>query len=443
MQARAQWADVQSRAREPGSSVLQTWLAGRQGGAERAGIQASDARYVLTDREAMADIFQTRSLAGPPVTASTAMQVTTVYACIALIAGAISSLPLNFFERTDSVGGRKRISHDLWWLFNEQPTPLMAAAVFWEYILATRFLHGDGFALLIRNRAGAIVEVLPLSPLEVDVKRMDKQLFYTVNSPDLGKPFGVYQDDMLHFMGFGFNLRTGRSLSIIRHIARQVIGTALATDEFSARFFSQGAQPSHVIRFPGPVKEEQINALRLRWEERQAGLGNSHKPLVLTNNADVKELSLKPADAQLLETKRFSVEDICRPFGVPPFMVGQTDKVTSFGSGVEHMGQAFVRFTLARHLGPCEQEINRKAFRTAKVFCEFNLDGLQRGDLKTRGEYYRQAMGGAQGPGWLTVNDIRSKENEEPLPDGNKLFDPSQVKPANPDTPPAQTESAA
>jgi phage portal protein BeeE len=159
-----------ARAATPGSSVLRSWIASRPGAHERSTQLQASSKYQLSDRPAMAEIFQLPSSgAGPAVTPTTAMQVTAVYACIALIAGAIASLPLAFFERTDGDKRRKRIKHDLWWLFNEQPSPLLPAAVFWEYIIATRFLHGDGFALIVRDRnGGKITEVLPLSPLEVE-----------------------------------------------------------------------------------------------------------------------------------------------------------------------------------------------------------------------------------------------------------------------------------
>jgi phage portal protein BeeE len=151
---------------QPGSVVLRDWLRSARRAASRALSVRNDARYKLSDREAMAELFQAnaRRAAGD---ATTAMQVTAVYACIALLAGAQAILPLCFFERVDNLAGRKRIKHDLWWLFNEQPSPLIPAAVFWEYIGATRKLQGDGFALMVRNRAGTITEMLPLSPLEV------------------------------------------------------------------------------------------------------------------------------------------------------------------------------------------------------------------------------------------------------------------------------------
>lgn len=388
---------------------------------QNAGVPSSD-------REGMLDLFQIPSSAGPVVNLSSAMQVTAVYAGIALRAGAVASLPLTFYQRTDDLGGRARVKHDLWWFFNEQPNDLMSAAIFWEYIVATKILHGVGYALLLRDRNGTVTEVFPLSPLEVQAVRKGRQFVYYVHSQELGI-FGVSPDDILHFPGFGFNPRTGRGLSIIQHVARQAIGNALAADEFTGRFFHNGAQPSHVIKYPAGVKQDQIDALKERWQERQAGIGNAGKPLILTNGGDVKELSMTMEDAQLLESRRFSVEDIARALGVPPFMIGATEKTTSWGSGVEHMGQGFVTFTLTRDLKPAEQEINRKCFRTSTYFCEFNVDGLQRGDLKTRGDYGRQAIGGSSGPGWKTANEIRREENLEPIDGGDKLFKPDSVTP--------------
>jgi HK97 family phage portal protein len=394
-----------------------------------------------SDREGMMELFQIPTHAGPAVTVSSAMQVSAVYAAISLIAGAIASLPLNFYQRTDGAAGRKRVKHDLWWLFNEQPSPLIPAAVFWEYIIATKILHGDGFALLVRDRNFKIVEALPLSPLEVQTERRRNELVYYVSSEQLGT-FGVKAEDMLHFHGFGFNLRTGRGLSVIRHVARQAIGNALAADEFAGRFFANGAQPSHVITFPAGVKDEQITSLKDRWAERRAGVANAGKPLILTNGATVKELTMTLEDAQLLETRRFQVEDIARALGVPPYMIGSTEKVTSWGSGIEQMGQGFVTFTLQRHLGPAEQEINRKCFSTATYFAEFNVDGLQRGDLKARGAYYRQAIGGSQGPGWLSANEIRQKENEEPADGGEDLFMPTAAQMTAPPPEPGDDNAA-
>ncbi|MEQ1883352.1 MAG: phage portal protein, partial [Burkholderiales bacterium] len=283
-----------------------------QWAAQKLSVQNSG-RYKLSDRQAMSEIFQMPGTAGPLVNAATSMQVSAVYACVSLIAGAIASLPLAFYKRAAD-GGRESIKHDLWWLFNEQPSPLIPAAVFWEYIITAILLQGDGFAMLVRDRNGVIKEIIPLSPLDVQVMRDGSTLTYAVNDQHLGT-FGVHQDDMLHFFGFGFNGL--RCMSVIKHAAAQAIGTALSTDQYATSFFHNGAHPSHVITYPNPVTAEQIDALRSRWAQRTAGLSNAHMPLVLTSGATVKELSLNAEDAQLMEVRKFTVIDICRAFGVP------------------------------------------------------------------------------------------------------------------------------
>src|SRR5205814_313822 len=145
--------------------------------------------------------------------------------------------------------------------------------------------------------------------------------------------------------------------------------------------------------------------------DKYGGADNSHKPLVLWGGMTAKELSLNAEDAQLLESRRFQVEDIARAFGIPPFMLGATDKTTSWGSGVEHMGQGFLTYTLQPHLNRFQQEINRKIFRISRYFVEFNTAGLLQADAQGRAKFYREAIGGSQGPGWMKINEVRRLEN--------------------------------
>jgi HK97 family phage portal protein len=375
----------------------------------------------LSDRQAMAEIFQLPpASSGPAVTPASAMQVATVYACITLIAGAVATIPLSFYKRLPN-DDREKIKPDVWWLFNEQPSPLMPAAVFWEYIIASICLHGDGFALMVRGRNGNVTEVLPLSPLSVTVVRNRNSLQYVVDDQYLGR-FGVHQDDMLHFFGFGFN--GVRSMSVIQWAARQSISSSLGTDQYATNFFANGARPHHVISYPAPVSKEQIEQLRQQWAERRLSPADNRMPMVLASGAKVEVLSITAEDSQLMEQRKFSVSDICRAFGVPPFMVGETEKTSSWGTGVEHMGQGFVTFTLQRTLKRIEQEVNRKIFRTAANYSEFNVAALARGDLKARGEFYRKALGGSEGPGWLTADEIRKLDNYPPIPGGDKLYEP-------------------
>ena len=358
------------------------------------------------------------SAAGPAVTERTAMGIGAVYACVGLIGGAIASLPMHIYNRTD--GQRSRAdNHPLWWLLNEQPCACMSAAVMWEFLTWSLLLHGDAFAVIQRasRMSPNIVGFEPVHPLSVTVQEVEERLVYTV--VDCDETLVLDQDDMLHIPGLGFDGKRG--LSPLRFAARQAFGLALAADEYSSRFFSNGARPDYVVTVPGTMQKEQADLFRESWMARYAGVANAHIPAILTGGGDVKTLSLNPEDAQLIETRGFQAADIARFYGVPPHMIGLTDKATSWGSGIEQQSIGFIKYTLQRHLVKIEQEINRKCFRTARNFAEFNTAGLERGDYQARNEGYRIAVGRAGEPGWMTINEIRKLENLPPIDGGDTL----------------------
>lgn len=365
---------------------------------------------------------------GVAVNEASAMRVTAVYACVRLIAGAIASLPLAVYRRTDE--GRERVRNDLWWLLNEQPCPTVSAAVFWEYLLAQMLLSGDALAEIERGRGGAIRELIPLDSRAVGIRNVSGRLRYEFFRD--GQWLGRDQDDILHIPGFGFD--GTRGMSVIRHAAREAIGLALAAEAFSSRFFASGAHPDVALKVPGKMTQEQIDNLRRIWASKYGGAHNASLPIVLTEGTDLKEVTLSAQDSQLIEARRFQVADIARAFGVPPHMVGETDKSTSWGSGIEQQGIGFVQYTLAPHLNRIEQEINRKCFRTERLFVEFNVEGLLRGDSKARAEYYTRALGGTQNPAWMTPNEIRQLENLPPLAGGGHLAQPKDFHDAPPTT---------
>lgn len=379
---------------------------------------ANEATIVQSSDAQVFEYFGTPSAAGKPITEDTAARVSMVFACARLIAGAIASLPLHFYER--NAGGRTRWDTPLWWLFNEQPTPRFSAATFWEYITKSILFHGDGFATLRRNAANQVVQVVPHHPLDVLVERRGDRLVYFVQ--DLGQRRGYDQEDVLHFPGFGFDGR--RSLSVIQYAAKQQIGFNLTTDEFRGKFMSQGLHTPFFFKTEGKMTPEKRDMLRGEYDRKYRGYQNTGTPMVLTEGVDLKSIQMSMADAQLMEQLKMSNADICRAFGVPPFMVGDPEGSTSWGSGIEQMSIGFVMYTLQPYINRDEQEINRKLFRTSKYFSEFNVDGLRRGDQKSRGEYFKTALGGTQTPGWMTPNEVRRIDNLPPLPDGDKLFAP-------------------
>ena len=363
-------------------------------------------------------------LQGRQLPQKTSMKVSIVFACVRLISGAISQMPVHIFEKTDD-GSRERANHPVEKLFNLQPTPVWSAATAWEYIVSSMLLHGDGFAIILRNRAGEPEELLPISPVSTTVEKRNGRLVYFTTVDN--EPRGFDQDDILHFPGFGFNGL--RSMSVIQWGALNSIGLEMAMEQHSGEFFKSGSTQRVAVIKQGKWNVEQQDAFRKAWVKTYGGVENSKYPLVLDNSTDVKNLSVSSKDSQLLESREFQITDIARAFGLPSFMVNQEQKSTSWGSGIGEIGLSFLRYTLGPHLNRFQQEINRKLFLNDSKYAEFISANLMRLTLKDRNEAYRQAVGGSQGPGWMTVNEVRKLENLPPIADErfNKPYDPNRA----------------
>lgn len=412
---------AQAKARIPGSAVLNAWRV--QNGPEATGRigNLNETRQSLTVQE-LANIIGGGAIsnAGPVVNETTAMKVSAVYSCVALIAGAISTLPLPIYERT--ADGRNRVEHPYWWLLNEQPDPDISSAVFWEYMVSARLFYGDCFAEIIRPSfsSNRITGFKAHHPLRVFPFRDSMgELYYRVQ-PLVGAEYIRHPADIIHIPSLGYD--GIRSPSPITYAARQSVGTALAAGEYSARFFSNGARPDFALTTAGNMTEEQARMLRATWGERHSGVANSHLPAILTGGLKVEQLTMDPVDAQILQTSNWNLEEICRVLGVPPFMVGSTEKSTSWGTGQENMGRGFVKYTLLRDLRKFEQEFNRKLWPVRqRLFVEFDVSGIERGDLKTENEALRVALGRAGEPGWMTTNEVRHIKLLPPIDGGDKL----------------------
>lgn len=437
------FAEAQARAAAPGSVVLNAWRAahGPETLRNQPAASAENGRRTdLTVQELAQGLGALSvSYSGKPITEDTARGVSAVYACVALIAGAVASLPLRIYERTPD--GRKEVAHDYWWLLNEQPNEDISAAVFWHYMLEAGLYHGDMFAEIVRagrtNRATGLIAHHPLrvNPFR-DYARGGKVLYRV--SPEVGASYVLDSADMLHVPGLGFDGLL--SVSPITFAARQAIGTAIAADEYSGRFFSGGARPDVVLETAAKMNAEQVTMLRSTWQSRYAGSANANSgPVVLSGGLSVKQLSLTAEDSQLIATRAFQIEEIARIFGVPPHMIGHTDKATSWGAGVENMGRGFVKFTLQRHLVKIEQELNRKLWPTReRFFVAFDVAGLERGDLKSENEALRIALGRSGEPGWMSQNEVRRIKNLPPTPDGDGLQSGAALEPGPTEKPPEE-----
>jgi HK97 family phage portal protein len=253
-----------------------------------------------------------------------------------------------------------------------------------------------------------------------------------------GRGYEEPQENVFHVRGFGGDPRAGLSTL---SAGRQVFGLSTATNTAAQTTFANGMRPSGVLTVPTVLKAEQREPLQKALGDQFAGSVNAGRPMVLEAGVTWQQLTINPEDAQMLESRAFSVEEVARLFGVPPHMIGHTEKSTSWGTGLEQQTLGFVQFTLRKRLKRIEQAIEKQlltpADRAAGVTVEFNLEGLLRGDSKGRAEFFQAALGDTQKPGWMVRNEVRKLENLPPVPGWDEpiaLF--QQTPPATPATAP-------
>jgi HK97 family phage portal protein len=407
----ATWADAQRRAALAGSPILTQWKREREAARKTSNLAIPS------------EIMETFGVApsGVTVSATSAMRVSAVAACVSKIAGPIMSMPLHVYRLADGEIPDRMPRDDLWYLLNEQPSPLYSAAAMWEGVSMAQQLRGDAFGLIRRRLNGSVREILPLPWGSVSPIRDPKfGVRYYVNLPSHGIATWFDPSDILHFPGLGFDDTTMRSMSVIQWGARSAIGNAIAMDEYSGKFFENGAHPSIILQAPSKMGPQQQDDMQAAFARKYAGLANAHRlPLVLTEGVTAKEISLSADDAQLLEARKFQVLDIARAFGVPGYMINESDGASVLGSNVESIARSFVQNTLQPWLRKIEQELNRKLFpRATGKFIEFYRDAMIEGDSKSQGEFFRLALGGpGSGDGIMAVNEVRRQRRLAPIED--------------------------
>ena len=414
----SQTFDLNARQHEL-TGTLANWLAGRPGASERAGLAntVSNATTVAvsSDAAAMRELFAPLgSPSGFAVTDQTAMSVGTVYACLSRIAGAILQLPIHEYKLSKS-GDRERIEPTpLWWLLNESPDDAWTSAAWKEWIVRSWGLRGDQVTEILRApgaaSGGSITGLRPHHPDCVHIRRIGHRLAYDIQDQFTGKQYTLDQDDVLHFSGFGFNGL--RSQSVVQWAARNAIGNALAAADFMGRTMGEGAMPQIALKYPNKLDVDQAALLRASFVATYTGTGSRKIPLILTQGGEASVLSISPADLELMAARGFEKAEICEAFGVPPILIGNSEKTSSWGTGIEQITLGFVKFTLAPMLCRWEEELNRKLFRRAGRFVEFSLDALLRGDSKAESESFRSSIGGpGSGDGWMSVDEVRKIKN--------------------------------
>ena len=359
----------------------------------------------LTD-EAFWSAFGT-SEAGQQVNERTVLQLSTVWACARIISETIATLPLGIYERTPQ-GRRSASGHPLHFLLHDQPNADTTAAVFWEAMIASMLLRGNALAerLLIGNR---LVGLRFLAPSRLAITRaLNGQRRYLYTEAD-GKQREIPAERIFRIPGFTIDGDWG--LSVIEYGAK-VFGSALAASTAANGTFESGLSQTVAFKFPHLLKKEQREEFRETFKEI-AGAVNAGKPALLEGGMEAQTIGINPKDAQLLESRAFSVEEICRWFRVPPFMVGHSEKSTSWGTGIEQQMIGFLTFTLRPWLTRIEQAIRKDLLSPAerlRFYAEFSIEGLLRADSAGRASYLSTMVNN----GLMTRDEGRAKENLPP-----------------------------
>jgi HK97 family phage portal protein len=347
---------------------------------------------------------------GKAVNERTAMQTTAVYACVRILAEAIASLPLHLYTHTGE-GGKQRVNnHPLSYILHTEPNPEMTSFVFREALMAHLLLWGNAYAQIVRDGRGRVLALYPLLPSKMEVNRATNgELVYTYQRDDPSySVVTLRRDEVLHIPGLGFDGLIGYSPIAM---AKNAIGMALATEEYGASFFSNGAQPGGVLEHPGVIKDPQ--RVKESWNAAYQGSGNAHRVAVLEEGMKFSAIGIPPEQAQFLETRKFQINEIARIFRVPPHMVGDLEK--SSCSNIEQQSLEFVKYTLDPWVIRWEQALQQSLIlpgEKSSLFIKFNLDGLLRGDYQSRMTGYAT---GRQN-GWLSANDIRELEDMNKIP---------------------------
>lgn len=352
---------------------------------------------------------------GELVSDRSVLSLSATWACVNLLAGTIASLPLMVY-RLDSNGDRVVYkAHPLYRLLHDSSNYDQTAVDFWEFVSASLELHGNAFAKIERI-GGRIVALRPIAANSITVRRLPNGPLEYRWTQD-GKTFVEKENVVFHIRGFGGDPLGGMSTL---QFGRRAFGLSQAIDRAASATFRNGLRPSFQMRFEKWLTPEQRAVAKKEMAEDYAGAINAGRPFIAEGGAKLEPLSLNPEDAQMLQSRAFSIEEICRFFGVPPFMVGHTEKSSSWGTGLEQQTLGFQKFTLRRRLKRIEQAIEKQLLtvedRVAGVTIEFNLEGLLRADSLGRANYYRTMTQ----IGCMTINEVRALENMPPIEGGDE-----------------------
>jgi HK97 family phage portal protein len=350
------------------------------------------------------DLMVTTS-AGVTMNQDEALKLGTVYACVRLIADSISTLPMDTFIRRD--GTRTPFRPRPEWL--DSPEIGVSRTEHFQQVLVSLLLNGNAFTRILRDDQG-IAGLIVLNPQRVEVRlnRVTRRPEFVYDNRDV-----IASEDMIHITELRLpgELRGRSRIDMVK----ETLGLSKALDTFAQLFFGQGSQVGGIIEYPGALTREQAKDLADSFELQHKSVRRSHRPGVLFGGAKFTKTSVEPNEAQMLESRKFAVEEIARTFRCPPSMIGVTTPGAMSYASVEQNGIHFVQHTLRPFVVKIEDAYS--TLLPGVAFLKFNVDALQRGDQASRYAAHASALVN----GWASINDIRRIEDQPPV-DGGDVY---------------------
>jgi HK97 family phage portal protein len=363
-----------------------------------------------------------RTPSGIRVNAENSMACSAYTACIRVISDAVSSLPLHLYERMANGGKRKVTENPLYRLLHTQPNPWQTAQEFRDWMTGLYLHYGASYAEIRGGDNGPVSELWPLHSSRMEVERLENgQLRYKYREPDTNR-YTIYRQEQI--FALRFTTEDGITAIPTYKLFANVLGLAQALEAHASTYFGNGARPGIVLESDNPIPVEAAERLREQWERMHRGSDRAFRTAVLPNGVKAHELSGSNESAQMLESRQFSVIEICRVFRVPPHMI--QDLTRSTYSNIEVQGTEFVQHCLLPHLKRWEAAISRDLIEDdERYFAEHSVSGLLRGDHASRSAYYVSALQN----GWMTINEVRELENLNPIgPEGDQHFVPMNMQ---------------
>lgn len=368
---------------------------------------------------------------GETVTVDKAMTIPTVFRCIGLLSTVIAGCPVRAYTNPGKVEAFPRI------LNTSNVSMTYTQFELWELVVAHLALWGNAYVLKVRDPMGRIIDLRPICPSMVEVKLspsgnkiFEAKRLKSDGTPDQdnNRPIVYTTYEVMHIPGLGYDGLKG--MSPITQAAR-TLGSSIAADRLAGRYFAKGTFLSGVINVKAPLTSQtQADAIRARWIAKNGGIGPSSEVAVLDSETTFQPLTIAPEALQFLESRRWQTTEIARMFGIPPHLVGDVEKSTSWGTGIEQQNVGFVSYTVSGWTNRIEQRLSREIIYAtdSTTYAEFDLDRLMRGSMSERFEAYALAIQW----GWMTRNEARIKENMSELPGLSEPLTPLNMMTGNP-----------